>query len=126
MLTAEECRKRVQEKLDQAEREPRHRRKLIDAAQAWLLLANGLKRVENCLLPQRPHDAAGRNLVARIRRFGGGVAAKLQHRRGPLLVRRKRLVFIGNVLESFTDTLRDGAIGLTLALSCTLSIHIRC
>jgi hypothetical protein len=54
MLTAEECRKRVQEKLDQAEQEPHHRRKLIDAAQAWLLLANGLERVESCLLLERP------------------------------------------------------------------------
>jgi hypothetical protein len=49
MSVAEECRIRAQQKLAQAEREPRHSRKLIDAAQAWLLLADNLKRVEDHL-----------------------------------------------------------------------------
>jgi len=46
MPGAAECRKRAAQKLEQAEREPRHRRKLVAAAQAWLLLANGLRQIE--------------------------------------------------------------------------------
>jgi hypothetical protein len=53
MPGAEECRKRAQEKIAQAEREPRHSRRLIDAAQAWILLARNLKRVEDQQLSAR-------------------------------------------------------------------------
>ena len=40
MFTVDECRAKAAEKLAQAEREPRHRRKLQNAAQAWLFLAS--------------------------------------------------------------------------------------
>ena len=49
MLGATECRKRAQQKLAQAEREPRHSRKLLHAAQAWLLLANNIEQVQTTL-----------------------------------------------------------------------------
>jgi hypothetical protein len=45
-FTSAKCRGRAQEKLDQAERDPQHSKKLTDAAEAWLLLANNLRREE--------------------------------------------------------------------------------
>ena len=47
------CRKRAKEILDQAERDPRHSRKLIAAAEAWLALASSLRRVERSLQLRR-------------------------------------------------------------------------
>jgi hypothetical protein len=44
MHTANECRAIAQAKLDEAKRNPRHRKSLTTAAEAWLLLA---KRVED-------------------------------------------------------------------------------
>ena len=43
------CRKRAQEILAQAERNPRHSRKLIAAAECWLEDASCLRRVEKSL-----------------------------------------------------------------------------
>ena len=43
------CRKRAQEILAQAERDPRHSRKLIAAAECWLEVASCLRRVEKSL-----------------------------------------------------------------------------
>jgi hypothetical protein len=40
MFTVAECKAKAAEKLAQAEREPRHRRKLENAAKAWLILAS--------------------------------------------------------------------------------------
>jgi hypothetical protein len=41
-----ECRKRAQVTLAQAERDPRHSRKLIATAEAWLAFASCLRRLE--------------------------------------------------------------------------------
>jgi hypothetical protein len=46
MLTAAECRAQAEEKLAQAERDERHRKRLITAAEAWLFLASQLRRAE--------------------------------------------------------------------------------
>ena len=43
------CQKRAQEILAQAERDPRHSRKLIAAAECWLELAICLRRLEKSL-----------------------------------------------------------------------------
>jgi hypothetical protein len=44
--TSAQCRERAKQKLAQAERDKRHSRRLIDAAQAWLLIASNLRRME--------------------------------------------------------------------------------
>jgi hypothetical protein len=46
MFTVAECRARAEQKLAQAERDGRHRRKLIAAAEAWLLFANRIEVIE--------------------------------------------------------------------------------
>jgi hypothetical protein len=46
MYSSAECRERAEQKLAQADRDPRHRRRLIEAAQAWLLLASRTRRLE--------------------------------------------------------------------------------
>ena len=46
MLTSIECRSQAEEKITQAEREPRHRTRLLTAAQAWLILAGQMRRLE--------------------------------------------------------------------------------
>jgi hypothetical protein len=46
MFTSAECRARAEQKLKQAECDPRHRRRLINAAQAWLILADREERFE--------------------------------------------------------------------------------
>jgi hypothetical protein len=46
MWTSVECRERAEQKLKQAESDSRHRRRFIDAAQAWLLLASGTRGLE--------------------------------------------------------------------------------
>jgi hypothetical protein len=46
MFTSAECRDRAEQKLKQAEHDPRHRRRLIRAAQAWLILADKEERLE--------------------------------------------------------------------------------
>jgi hypothetical protein len=46
MLTSIECRSQGEEKITQAEREPRHRTRLLNAAQAWLILAGQMRRLE--------------------------------------------------------------------------------
>jgi hypothetical protein len=46
MLTSIECRSQAEEKITQAEREPRHRTRLLNAAQAWLILAGQMRRLE--------------------------------------------------------------------------------
>ena len=47
MFTSAECRARAEQKLKQAERDPRHRRRLINAAQAWHILADREERLED-------------------------------------------------------------------------------
>jgi hypothetical protein len=46
MFTSAECRALAEQKLAQAERDDRHRRRLIAAAEGWLLLASKLREVE--------------------------------------------------------------------------------
>jgi hypothetical protein len=46
MLTSIECRSQAEEKIRQAERQPRHRTRLLTAAQAWLILAGQMRRLE--------------------------------------------------------------------------------
>jgi hypothetical protein len=46
MFTSAVCRARAEEKLAQAERDHRHSRGLIDAAEAWLFLASQIRRLE--------------------------------------------------------------------------------
>jgi hypothetical protein len=53
MFTSAECRDRAEQKLQQAERDPRHRMRLIDAAQAWLILADREERLEAVSNPHR-------------------------------------------------------------------------
>jgi len=43
-LTSAECRTRAEQKIPGADRDPRHRRRLLDAAQAWLILASRMRR----------------------------------------------------------------------------------
>jgi len=46
MLTSAECRAQAEQKLAQAERDDRNRKRLITAAEAWLFLASQLRRAE--------------------------------------------------------------------------------
>ena len=46
MFSSAECRVRAEQKLKQAECDPRRRRHLINAAQAWLILADREERLE--------------------------------------------------------------------------------
>ena len=53
-MSVAKCRKRAQEILAQAERDPRHSRKLIAAAECWLELASCLRRLEKSFQHMRP------------------------------------------------------------------------
>ena len=46
MFTSTECRDRAEQKLKQAERDTQHRRRLVRAAEAWLILADREERLE--------------------------------------------------------------------------------
>ncbi len=46
MLTSAECRQRAEEKIADAERQPRHEKRLRTAAQGWLVLAEIMERLE--------------------------------------------------------------------------------
>ena len=46
MFTSSECRAHAEQKLAEADRDDRHRKRLITAAEAWLLLASQLRRIE--------------------------------------------------------------------------------
>jgi hypothetical protein len=48
-LTSAECRTLAEEKLTEAARDQRHRKRLITAAEGWLLLASRLMRLEKAL-----------------------------------------------------------------------------
>jgi hypothetical protein len=48
-LTSVECRTLAEEKLAEADRDKRHRRRLITAAEGWLVLASRLRRLEKTL-----------------------------------------------------------------------------
>jgi hypothetical protein len=53
MYTSAECRAQAEEKLTQAKYDDRHRNRLITAAEAWLLLASQLRRIELSFVPKR-------------------------------------------------------------------------
>ena len=54
MYTSAECRAQAQEKLAQAKHTDRRRRnRLVAAAEAWLLLASQLRRVEAAFVPKK-------------------------------------------------------------------------
>jgi hypothetical protein len=44
MLSSAECRAYAEQKLAQAERDDAHRKRLITAAEAWLILASQMRR----------------------------------------------------------------------------------
>ena len=46
MFTSSECRAQAEEKIAQAECEPKNKRRLLTAAQAWLTLADQMQRLE--------------------------------------------------------------------------------
>jgi hypothetical protein len=53
MFTIAECRAQAEQKLAQAEHDHRHRKRLIAAAEAWLLLASQLRREEKVITKSR-------------------------------------------------------------------------
>jgi hypothetical protein len=59
-LTSTECREIAEKKLAEADRDGRHRKRLITAAEGWLFLASQLKRVEKTLRKQRPRETRPR------------------------------------------------------------------
>jgi hypothetical protein len=46
MLSSAECRAYAEQKLAQAKRDDAHRKRLITAAEAWLILASHMRRLE--------------------------------------------------------------------------------
>jgi hypothetical protein len=46
MLTSAECQAKADEKFLEAEREPRHRKRLLTAADGWAILAGIVARLE--------------------------------------------------------------------------------
>jgi hypothetical protein len=60
MFTAAECRVRAEEKLAQAACDDRHRRRLNTAAEAWLILASQMRRLEAKFADGRSACAGGR------------------------------------------------------------------
>jgi hypothetical protein len=54
MLTSAECQARADEKLARAEREPRNHKRLLAAAEGWVILAGIMGRLEgNTTLPTK-------------------------------------------------------------------------
>jgi hypothetical protein len=51
MYTSAECRAFAEQKLAEADHDDRHRKRLITAAEGWLLLASQLRRLEAAPLP---------------------------------------------------------------------------
>jgi hypothetical protein len=51
MFTSAECEAHAKEKLAAAESNPQHRRRLLIAAEAWLHLADKIKRAEQLVMP---------------------------------------------------------------------------
>ena len=46
MLKSSECHAQAEEKIAQADRDPRNQERLLTAAQAWLTLASQMRRLE--------------------------------------------------------------------------------
>lgn len=49
MFTIAQCRAKAAQKLERAESNPRHRRSLTTAAEAWLLLADRLEEIDSAM-----------------------------------------------------------------------------
>jgi hypothetical protein len=83
MLTSAECRVQAEQKLAQAERDERHRKRLIAAAEAWLFLASQLRRVEatfpndEAVTKRRSKDHMKANVAVEL----GEVIAKAMERK---------------------------------------------
>jgi len=58
MHTSAECRKRAEQKLAEAERKPRQRKKLTGAAEAWLALGSIMEDFEKQEQSRRAKRAA--------------------------------------------------------------------
>jgi hypothetical protein len=58
MHSSYECRARAEQKFAEAEHDPRHRKRLIDAGQAWLILASRMRRLEASLRVPRKRSRA--------------------------------------------------------------------
>jgi hypothetical protein len=59
MYTSGECRAQVEQKLAQAQRNDRKRKRLIVAAEAWLFLARQLRRTERTLAVDESDTSRG-------------------------------------------------------------------
>jgi hypothetical protein len=53
MLTSAECQAKADEKLAQAEREPRNHKRLLAAAEGWGILADIMARLEASMISPR-------------------------------------------------------------------------
>jgi hypothetical protein len=56
MLTSAECRARAEQKIAEAELQPRHQRKLRTAAEGWLVLADLMERLEASMRVGEPES----------------------------------------------------------------------
>jgi hypothetical protein len=56
MLTSAECRQRAEQKIAEAELEPRHQKRLRTAAEGWLILADVMTRAEAGLQVSKPAE----------------------------------------------------------------------
>jgi hypothetical protein len=50
MLTSAQCRAKADEKFAQAERQPRHRKRLLTAADGWVIVAGIMGRLEASMI----------------------------------------------------------------------------
>jgi hypothetical protein len=56
MLTSAECRARAEQKIAEAELQPRHQRKLRTAAEGWLVLSDLMERLEASMRVGEPES----------------------------------------------------------------------
>ena len=56
MLTSAECRARAEQKIAEAELQPRHERKLRTPAEGWLVLADPMERLEASMRVGEPES----------------------------------------------------------------------
>ena len=59
MFTSAECRAHAEQKLEQAEHDQQHRRRLITAAEAWLNLASQIETNRGKAIPAQDDDKKG-------------------------------------------------------------------
>jgi hypothetical protein len=57
MLTSAECRARAEQKIAEAELQPRHQRKLRTAAEGWLVLSDLMERLEASMRVGEPESS---------------------------------------------------------------------